>query len=90
MRETLFRLYRADAEVLINREIESAYWQEWELFRLPGGITGFLIIHFPVLFVMRYSLTLLKDGGTAENEEAYPFYRRYGFYPAHTTLKLVE
>ena len=65
MRETLFWLYLANAVVLINHEIESAYWKEWELFRLPGGITGFLIIHFPVLFVMLYGLTLLKDGGTA-------------------------
>ncbi len=63
MRETLFWLYLANAVVIINHEIESAYWREWELFRLPGGITGFLIIHFPVLFVMLYGLPLLKDGG---------------------------
>jgi hypothetical protein len=40
-----------NAILLINHEIDSAYWKEWELFKLPGGIGGFLILHFPMLLV---------------------------------------
>ena len=45
---------------MINHEIDSAYWKEWELFRLPGGINGFLIIHFPLLFLVLYGLVLVN------------------------------
>ena len=52
----LFWNYLLNSILLINHEIESAYWQEWKLFKLPGEITGFLIIHFPILFLILYGL----------------------------------
>lgn len=57
--KTLFWLYLLNAVLLINHEIDSAYWKEWELFKLPGGIGGFLIIHFPILFLVLYGLVLV-------------------------------
>lgn len=69
MFDILLWLYLANAILLICHEMDSAYWKEWELFRLPGGITLFLIIHFPFecssdasifLFVKR---ALLKTSG---------------------------
>lgn len=59
MVEILFWLYLVNAVLLINHEIDSAYWKEWELFKLPGGITGFLVIHFPLLFLVLYGLNLV-------------------------------
>ena len=56
----LFWLYLINSVFLINHEIDSAYWQEWDLFKLPGGITGFLIIHFPLLFIVLYGLVLVS------------------------------
>ena len=56
---TLFGLYLINAVLTINHEIDSAYWKEWELFKLPGDINGFLIIHFPVLFFILYGLILV-------------------------------
>jgi hypothetical protein len=44
--DALFWFYFMNAILLIVHEIDSAYWKEWELFKLRGGITGFLIIHF--------------------------------------------
>jgi len=44
---------------LINHEIDSAYWKEWELFKLSGRITGFLLLHFVELFVVLYRLVLV-------------------------------
>ena len=59
MSEILFWIYLINAVLLINHEIDSAYWREWDLFGLPGGITGFLLIHFPLLFLVLYGLVLV-------------------------------
>lgn len=55
----LFWLYLINAILLIIHEIDSAFWKEWELFKLPGGISGFLIMHFPLLFLILYGLVLV-------------------------------
>jgi hypothetical protein len=59
MGDLLLWLYLANAVLLINHEIDSAYWKEWEMFRFPGEITGFLLLHFPLLFFILYGLVLL-------------------------------
>ena len=59
MKDILFWLYLVNSVLLINHEIESAYWHEWKLLKLPGDITGFLIVHFPLLFLVLYGLVLL-------------------------------
>ena len=59
MADFLLWLYLANSILLINHEIDSAYWKEWELFKLPGGITGFLLLHLPLLFFILYGLILL-------------------------------
>lgn len=51
---TLERLYLANATVLISHEIDSAYWHEWELFHLPGGIQLFLALHLILLPLVLY------------------------------------
>jgi hypothetical protein len=59
MAEFLFWLYLSNSVFLINHEIDSAYWKEWKLFNLPGGITGFLLIHFLLLLFVLYGLVLV-------------------------------
>ena len=56
MSEALFWLYLTNAVLLIDHEIDSAYWKEWDLFHLPGGIAGFLLLHLPLLLVILYGL----------------------------------
>ena len=56
----LFWLYMTNAILLIIHEIDSAYWKEWDLFKLPGGIDGFLILHFPIVFLILYGLVLVS------------------------------
>jgi hypothetical protein len=41
----LRKLYLANATLLVVHEIDSAYWSEWELLHVPGGVTGFLALH---------------------------------------------
>jgi hypothetical protein len=60
MADFLLWLYLSNSVLLINHEIDSAYWKEWELFKLPGDITGFLLIHFPVLLFVLYGLILVS------------------------------
>ncbi len=59
MPDPLLWLYFVNAILLIVHEIDSAYWKEWELFRLPGGLNAFLLLHFPILCFILYGLVLL-------------------------------
>lgn len=62
MTDLLFWLYLINAVTLIIHEIDSAYWKEWKLFRLPGGVAGFLLLHFPLLIPVLYGLVLVDRG----------------------------
>ncbi len=61
MFDILLWLYLINGVLLIDHEIDSAYWREWELFRLPGGISGFLVLHVPLLFVVLWGLILVAE-----------------------------
>ena len=37
------RWYTATLLSLIVHQIDAAYWHEWEMFHVPGGIQGFLL-----------------------------------------------
>ena len=62
MSDVLFWLYLTNSVLIICHEIDSAYWKEWELFKIPGGLTVFLLLHFPLLFVVLYGLTRVSRG----------------------------
>ncbi len=49
-------MYILNATLLILHEIESAYEQEWDILKLPGKITGFLILHIPVIILIFFGL----------------------------------
>ncbi len=59
--ETLFCVYFVNAVLLIDHEIDSAYWQEWNLFPAlkPYGVNGFLIVHIPLLIAILAGLVLV-------------------------------
>jgi hypothetical protein len=61
MWDIVFWVYLTNAVLLILHEIDSAYWKEWELFRLPGGITAFLLVHIPILLLVLYGLVLVSQ-----------------------------
>jgi hypothetical protein len=58
-RSTLVWLYLANAAVLITHEIDSAFWREWELLHLPGGIQGFLLLNLALVLIILYGLRAL-------------------------------
>ena len=55
---TLKGLYIIVFTLLIVHEIDSAFWKEWELFHLPGGIQLFDVIHIVLLpiFIIGYGV----------------------------------
>jgi hypothetical protein len=59
---TIIWLYLLNASVLITHEIDSAYWHEWELFGIPGGIQLFLILNLLLVFFVFYGHQSLIQG----------------------------
>ncbi|MCL2319649.1 MAG: hypothetical protein FWC45_06155 [Treponema sp.] len=52
----LIFFYILNATLLLLHEIESGYEKEWKLLKLPGKITGFILLHIPILFILFYGL----------------------------------
>jgi len=65
MYSILFWLFLINAVLLITHEIDSAYWKEWELFKLPGGVTGFLLLHLPLVGLLLYGFYVVSRHTTA-------------------------
>jgi len=55
-RRIIVRLYTLNLAILITHEIDSAFWKEWNLFGLPGGIQLFLIVNFLLIFLFLFGL----------------------------------
>jgi hypothetical protein len=63
--QIVFWFYFVNAILLILHEMDSAYWKEWDLFGLPGGIGGFLFLHVPLYVVLLYGLIPVWRGDGA-------------------------
>jgi hypothetical protein len=44
--------YFATLLALIVHQIDAAYWHEWDLFHLPGGVQGYLLFNLLALPVL--------------------------------------
>lgn len=58
----LEKLYLINLCLIITHEIDSAFWKEWEMFYLPGGIQFFNIVNFVLIafLVWGYRAVVLK------------------------------
>lgn len=56
--------YILNATILLLHEIESAYEKEWDILKLPGKITGFLLMHIPILFLLFWGLIEIYEQTT--------------------------
>jgi hypothetical protein len=43
------RSYLMTMCLLIFHQIDAAYWKEWEMFYLPGGVQGFLLFNIVLI-----------------------------------------
>ena len=62
--KTITVIYILNSTLLLLHEIESAYEREWEILKLPGKITGFLLMHVPIIVIMFYGLIALEKNST--------------------------
>ena len=62
--KTISLLYIVNATLLLLHEIESAYEKEWEILKLPGKITGFLLLHIPIIIIFFYGLLEIEKSST--------------------------
>ncbi len=62
--EIITMLYIVNATLLLLHEIESAYEKEWEILKLPGKITGFLLLHIPIIILIFYGLIEIEKNTT--------------------------
>jgi hypothetical protein len=58
-------LYLVNATVLITHQIDSAYWHEWDLFRMPGGIQLNLLLNIPLIMLVLFGQQCLTQGRVA-------------------------
>lgn len=61
----LTSIYILNATLLLLHEIESSYEKEWEILKLPGKISGFLIMHVPIILILFYGAIELEKVSTA-------------------------
>ena len=52
-------LYALNFGLLFTHEIDSAYWQEWILFGIPGGVQFFLLVNLVLFIVAIFGYTQL-------------------------------
>jgi hypothetical protein len=60
--QNLLIAYLVNASLVLCHEIDSAYWQEWQLFRLPGESTGFVAMHLVVVPIILVGLVMVARG----------------------------
>jgi hypothetical protein len=58
-------VYALNAALLVAHEVDSAYWREWELFGLGGGIGGFVLLHVPLVLLILWGFERLLAGARA-------------------------
>ena len=62
MKNYLLNLYIVNFALLITHEIDSAYWHEWSLFGIPGGIQVFLVLNFILIAVFLIAMEKVVKG----------------------------
>ncbi len=60
-------LYWLNLSLLVAHQVDSAYWKEWELFRIPGGNQVNLVLNLLLLLVGIGGFGLLVDRRAAGN-----------------------
>ncbi len=57
------RSYLITMCLLIFHQIDAAYWKEWEMFYLPGGIQGYLLFNIAIIpmVLLGYRRVIVND-----------------------------
>ena len=55
-------LYILNFALLFTHQVDSAYWQEWKLFHVPGGVQLNLILNFLLLLLALSGFVFVLQG----------------------------
>ena len=55
----LIRMYLTVTALLAAHEIDSAFWKEWDLFGIPGGVQVFVLINLILIAIVLWGFERL-------------------------------
>jgi hypothetical protein len=58
----LSNLYMINCALLFAHEVDSAFWQEWVLFGITGGVQIFVVLNLALLLVALYGFRQVLSG----------------------------
>ncbi len=56
------RLYLLQLALLATHQVDAAYWHEWDVFGVPGGLTFFLVFNLAAMTLLAWGLVLVASG----------------------------
>jgi hypothetical protein len=56
------RLYVFTTALLLAHQIDSAFWREWDLFGIPGGVQVFVVLNVLLILPVLVGLTRVAKG----------------------------
>ncbi len=59
---TAGRLYVGNLALLATHQADAAYWQEWDVFGLPGGLVFFLLFNVGAVALLAFGLVRVAEG----------------------------
>lgn len=59
---TAARLYVVNLALLATHQADAAYWHEWDVFGVPGGLPFFLLFNVGAVVLLANGLTRVAEG----------------------------
>ena len=70
MPSTATRLYVGNLAMLATHQADAAYWREWEVFGVPGGLPFFLLFNVGAVVVLALGLVRVAQGAPSARRAA--------------------
>ena len=64
------RLYLANLALLTTHQADAAYWHEWDVFGVPGGISFFLAFNLGAVALVAAGLVRVAEGAPSARRAA--------------------
>ncbi len=62
IRNLTISFYIANLSLLATHQVDAAFWHEWEMFGIPGGVPLFLLLNFVFMAVFLHGFRQLVTG----------------------------
>ncbi len=62
IRNLTISFYIANLSLLATHQVDAAFWHEWEMFGIPGGVPWFLLLNFLLMAIFLHGFRQLISG----------------------------